>query len=143
MAILVERSFTSLSLLALLPLHQIRYRGVPPLLWLSTNTVATLVERGFTSLVLPPLLWYLNRHSGNPCGKGLHLPSSSCPPPSASDQIWRSSTGTALVPPNRGSGCLGVEGLHLPFSSRPAASQVRYGEVIPLPAVTIQTQLRP
>ncbi len=31
-AILVEKGFTSLSLLALLPPHQIRYRGVPLLL---------------------------------------------------------------------------------------------------------------
>ncbi len=89
MAILVERGFTSLSLLALLPPHQIMYRGVLPLLWLSTNTVVTRVERGFTSLsllaLLPPhqiryrevllLLWYLNRHNGDPGGAGLHLPS--------------------------------------------------------------------
>jgi hypothetical protein len=32
-AILVERGFTSLSLLALIPPHQIRYIGVPPLKW--------------------------------------------------------------------------------------------------------------
>jgi hypothetical protein len=62
-AILVERGFTSLSLLALLPPHQIRYRGVPP------------------------LLWSLNRHSGNTGGEGLHLPLSSRPPPSESDQV--------------------------------------------------------
>jgi hypothetical protein len=60
---LVERGFTSLSLLALLPLDQIRYRGVPP------------------------LLWYLNTHSGNTGGEGLHLPVSSRHPPSASDQV--------------------------------------------------------
>jgi hypothetical protein len=89
-ATLVERGFTSLSLLALLPPDQIRgiveyycFYGI------STETVAILVERGFTSLsllsVLPLhqiryrgvllLLWYLNRHNGDPGGEGLHLPS--------------------------------------------------------------------
>jgi hypothetical protein len=103
-AILVERGFTSLSLLALLPSHQIRYREVLPLLWYLKShqtQVDTLVERGFTSLsllaLLPPhqiryrgvprLLMSLNKHSGDPCGDGLHLHLSSLPPPSASDQV--------------------------------------------------------
>jgi hypothetical protein len=141
-AILVERVFTSLSLHALLPPHQIRYRGVTLLLWslnrhsgdtggeglhlpvssrpppsirsgieeyrrsygLSTGTtekVVTTVEMGFTSLILfallplhqiryrgvPPILWSLNRHSGNTGGEGLHLSVSSRPPPSASNQV--------------------------------------------------------
>ncbi len=37
-----------------------------------------------------PLLRSLNRHSGNTGREGLHLPVSSRPPPSASDQVKRS-----------------------------------------------------
>jgi hypothetical protein len=49
-ATLVERGFTSLSLLALLPPLQIRYRGVPQ------------------------LLWFLNRHKGQYWWRGASPP---------------------------------------------------------------------
>jgi hypothetical protein len=53
-AILVERGFTSLSLLAILPPHQIRYRGVPPLKWYLNRHSGKSGDEGFTSLSLSP-----------------------------------------------------------------------------------------
>jgi hypothetical protein len=98
-AILVERGFTSLSLLALCIRSGIYEYCCSNSL--AADMMVTLVEGGFTSLsllaLLPlhqiryigvlPLLLYLNRHSGKSGGEELHLPVSSRPPPSALYQV--------------------------------------------------------
>jgi hypothetical protein len=99
---LVERAFASLSLLALLPLHQISYRGVPPLKWYLNRYSGKSGDEDFTSLsllaLLPPhQIRYRGVSTTAPMvsqqtqwqywWRGLHLPLSSCPPPSASDQV--------------------------------------------------------